>query len=133
MPGVACTPTKKGTGWDTCELYPPEEVRARITRDVETALKNRSLPAPFLLPSPVEVKMEFAWSGFADRLAKIPGVRRGGRAHRLVAHHRFAGRLFLAGPGVASLLTEGRRDRHGLNGSSRWPTPRRRDRRPTVP
>ena len=76
FPWVATTPTKRGTGWETCELYPVDQVRANIRRDVAQAIARRSSAQVWRLPSPIEVAVEFAWSAFADRYAKIPGVRR---------------------------------------------------------
>lgn len=75
FPATRSTPTKRGTGWKTCELYPVEAVRARITSDVTAALSHPP-PPPWKIPEPVEITVEFAWSGMADELAIIPGVRR---------------------------------------------------------
>lgn len=76
FPWVASTATKRGTGWDTCELYPVTDVRARIRSDVAAAIANRAQARPWQLPMPAEVSVEYAWSGLADAVAAIPGVRR---------------------------------------------------------
>jgi D-amino peptidase len=76
FPRARSTPTKRGTGWETCELYPPDEVRARIREDIAAALKTIDRSAAWRLPPPIEVSIEWAWSGPADRTARVPGVRR---------------------------------------------------------
>lgn len=76
FPWVATTPTKRGTGWATCELYPLEGVRARIRADVAAAIRGRAVAQPWQPPLPVEIAVEYAWSELADRMAGIPGVRR---------------------------------------------------------
>lgn len=40
FPSAARTPTKQGTGWSSCHLYPPEAVREKITSDVADALSR---------------------------------------------------------------------------------------------
>src|SRR5260370_38064288 len=67
------TPTKRGTGWATCELYPADEVRANIRRDIALAVKSADHADAWRLPPPIEVGVEWAWSGAADNLAKVPG------------------------------------------------------------
>ena len=76
FPHAASTPTKRGTGWETCELYPTDVVRANIRRDIASALPKVDRSKAWRLPPPVEVSVEFAWSGRADPIARIPGVRR---------------------------------------------------------
>lgn len=76
FPWAATTPTKRGTGWGTCELYPPEAVRAAIRRDVAAALGRRRDAVAWQLPMPAEITVEYAWSEPADRLAAVAGVRR---------------------------------------------------------
>lgn len=76
LPGIVTTPTKRGTGWATCELYPVDEVREHIRRDVARALAQREQYRPLPLPAHLTVEVEFAWSELADRLANAPGVRR---------------------------------------------------------
>ena len=76
FPWVACTPTKRGTGWETCELYPVDEVRARIRREVAQAIGRRRAAQAWQLSPPIAVTVEYAWSAFADKLAPIPGVTR---------------------------------------------------------
>ena len=76
FPWVATTATKRGTGWATCELYPPDRVRATIRRDVAAAIRNRARAQVWTQPVPTEIGVEYAWSEPADRLAAVPGVRR---------------------------------------------------------
>lgn len=76
FPWAATTPTKRGTGWATCELYPPERVRQQIRADVAAAIRGRAAARPWQPPTPFEIAVEFAWSELADRIAAIPGVRR---------------------------------------------------------
>jgi D-amino peptidase len=76
FPWVATTATKRGTGWETCELYPVADVRARIRRDVAAAIVNRSAARPWSVSLPAEVEVEYAYSALADRIAGVPGVRR---------------------------------------------------------
>ncbi len=76
FPWVAATPTKRGTGWATCELYPVAEVRARLRREVAQAIGRRASAQVWRLPGPIEVTVEYAWSALADRLAGLPGVQR---------------------------------------------------------
>ena len=76
FPRARTTPTKRGTGWETCELYSTDEVRAAIRRDLAEAVRNASRDAVFTLPSPLTVVVEWSYSARADRLAKAPGVTR---------------------------------------------------------
>ena len=76
FPWVVTTATKHGTGWATCELYPVNDVRKNIRRDVAAAIANRAGARPWRVPMPAEVSVEYAWSALADTVAAIPGVRR---------------------------------------------------------
>lgn len=76
FPWVATTATKRGTGWATCELYPVEDVRAKIRRDVAAAIASRATARVWKLPMPAEISVEVAYSALADPIAAIPGVRR---------------------------------------------------------
>lgn len=76
FPHAVTTPTKRGTGWDACVLYPPEEVRANIRRDIARALKTIDPSTATRVATPLSIEVEWAWSGKADPLARIPGVRR---------------------------------------------------------
>lgn len=76
FPWAGTTPTKRGTGWATCELYPVEQVRAAIRRDVAAAIAARAGAQVWRVPAPFTVGVEFAWSELADRYAAAPGVRR---------------------------------------------------------
>lgn len=76
FPKTFFTATKRGTGWATCELYPPDEVRAQIRSDVAAALLSSRRETPWKIPAPIEVTTEWAWSEWADKFATIPGVQR---------------------------------------------------------
>ncbi len=76
FPKVSSTPTKQGTGWATCDLYPRNEVRSNIRRDIKKALLSSDWNTPWKLTLPIEVSVEFAWSGKVDGFARIPGVQR---------------------------------------------------------
>jgi D-amino peptidase len=76
FPGAGSTPTKRGTGWATCELYPTDRVRAGIRSDMAAALRTVERGSAWRLSGPIEVSVEFAWSGRADGLASHTGVRR---------------------------------------------------------
>ncbi|MBB6052519.1 M55 family metallopeptidase [Armatimonas rosea] len=76
FPHARTTPTKRGTGWETCELYAVEEVRAAIRREIAAAVKGAKEAPSFALPLPLTVTVEWAYSARADRLAKATGVER---------------------------------------------------------
>jgi D-amino peptidase len=76
FPHAHSTPTKRGTGWETCDLYSADEVRANIRRDIAFALGKVDRSKAWRLPPPIEVAIEWAWTGRADPIARIPGVRR---------------------------------------------------------
>lgn len=76
FPQVTATPTKRGTGWETCDLYPPDTVRENIRRDIAQALSKAERPPAWQIAPPIEISVEWAWSAPADRLSRIPGVHR---------------------------------------------------------
>ncbi len=76
FPHVVSTPTKRGTGWATCELYPTQEVRANIRKDIAHSLTTIDKSHVWRLETPIEVSIEWAWSERADRLAHISNVQR---------------------------------------------------------
>ncbi len=76
FPKAVTTPTKRGTGWGTCELYPVEDVRKNMRRDIARAIHSGSRSHSWKLAPPIEITVEWAWSGKADPLAKVPGVKR---------------------------------------------------------
>lgn len=75
-PHAATTPTKRGTGWDTCELYAVDEVRANLRRDIAKALASIDPANAWRLEPPIEITVEWAWSGKADQLARGKNVER---------------------------------------------------------
>ena len=76
FPHVVTTPTKRGTGWETCELYPVEEVRRNIRRDIARSLQKVDRSLAWRPQPPIEITLEFAWSGLADEVASQPKVQR---------------------------------------------------------
>lgn len=76
FPHAMSTPTKIGTGWATCDLYPTDEVRANIRRDIAAAMSNIDSSKAWRPRSPVDISVEWAWSELADNMAVIPGVKR---------------------------------------------------------
>jgi D-amino peptidase len=76
FPHIQATPTKEGTGWETCRLYPTDAVRAAIRKDIAAALANINKENAWVLEPPITAAVEWAWSAPADRMARIPGVRR---------------------------------------------------------
>lgn len=76
FPWVRSTATKRGTGWETCELYAADAVRAHIRREVAAALAGRAAARPWRLPAPLEIAVEYDWTALADRFAGIEGVKR---------------------------------------------------------
>lgn len=76
FPHVITTPTKRGTAWATCDLYPPDEVRNNIQRDIAQAVKLTDKSKAWRVQGPIEVEVEWAYTGLADQIAKYPGVRR---------------------------------------------------------
>lgn len=73
---VATTPTKRGTGWATCRLYDPQTVRRDIRTDIANAVRSADRANAWRVRPPIEIEVEYAWSEWADRLAKVPGVQR---------------------------------------------------------
>ena len=76
FPHVKSTPTKRGTGWATCQLYPVDKVRANIRRDIAEALRTVDRSKAWRVKPPIELTVEWAWSGKADPFDGIPGVTR---------------------------------------------------------
>lgn len=76
FPHVVTTPTKRGLRWDACELYDPEAVRRDIRADIARALSNRAQWRAWQPSRPVTVTVEWSWTGAADGMAAVEGVRR---------------------------------------------------------
>jgi D-amino peptidase len=76
FPHAITTPTKRGTGWATCELYDTTQVRAQIRQDVARAVRAADARFAYRLPPPLTIAVEWAYSELAERYAQIPGVRR---------------------------------------------------------
>ena len=76
FPHTRTTPTKRGTGWQTCTLYPTQEVRAKIQREIAEAVRTANRKDAFSLLAPLKITVEWAYSARADRLARAAGVVR---------------------------------------------------------
>jgi D-amino peptidase len=76
FPHAVSTPTKRGTGFLTCELYDVDEVRRNIRRDIAHSLEHIDRSKAWRLRPPIEIKVEWAWSEPADNAARIAGVTR---------------------------------------------------------
>lgn len=75
LPGIATVPTKRGVGWAECELYEVQQVREEILAEVNRAVRDSAVE-PLRVETPIVVRSEWAWSEWADRFAKVPGVER---------------------------------------------------------
>ena len=76
FPWIITTPTKRGTGWRTCELFPVEQVRAQIRADVARAIHDIRTAQVFRLPAPLEITVDWTSNEFADQCDGLPGVER---------------------------------------------------------
>ena len=76
LPHVGFTVTKFGTGWSTCVLRNPEEVRTAMRRDIATSLRSVRREDALVRPAPLDIALEWAWSEPADAMGRVPGVRR---------------------------------------------------------
>lgn len=76
FPGAGFTATKRGVGWATCELLSPEEVRGRLRKEVAHSVRRSGSVRPWSVALPVQIAVEFAWSGQADPFTDVPGVSR---------------------------------------------------------
>lgn len=76
FPWVKTTATKRGLNWASCELYDPGDVRAKIRRDMAAAVGDRERATSWTVKGPVEIEIEFAYTGLADPYAAVPGVVR---------------------------------------------------------
>jgi len=76
FPHAVSTPTKKGTGWATCELYPTDTVRSGIRADIARSLTGVDRSRAWSTGTPIEIRVEWAWSELADICCAVPGVER---------------------------------------------------------
>ncbi|MCC7519456.1 MAG: M55 family metallopeptidase [Verrucomicrobiae bacterium] len=76
FPWVVTTPVKHGTGWETCELFPTDKVRAQIRADVARAVRSIRSAQIFKLPIPLEIMIDWVKTEHADQFAGIRGVQR---------------------------------------------------------
>jgi D-amino peptidase len=75
VPGIVTTVVKRGITRLGAVLLPPDDVRARLRKDVERALRGADKPAP-LAWSGEPLRLTFTRVEFCDRAAGCPGVRR---------------------------------------------------------
>jgi D-amino peptidase len=75
VPGITTTVVKRGVMRTSAAVLPPEEARARMRADVETALKARSEVAP-LEWSGDPLLVTFTRVPFCDAASAYPGARR---------------------------------------------------------
>lgn len=76
FPWARTAATKRGTGWATCDLYPGDQVRANIRREMAAALSDLPRMKPWKLTTPISMGIEYNCSEVCDPIAKIPGVTR---------------------------------------------------------
>lgn len=76
FPHVITTPTKRGTGWATCELYDVTRVREQIRQDAAKAVATADARYAYHPALPLTISVEWAYSERADGYASIPGVQR---------------------------------------------------------
>jgi D-amino peptidase len=75
VPGIAATVVKTGVRREAAALHAPEGARARISRDVETALREAEWPTP-LAWSGEPLRLTFTRVTFCDLAEICPGVVR---------------------------------------------------------
>ncbi len=76
FPDVMIEPTKRGLGWNACDLYDPVLIRGKIQRTVAAAVGNAEHIDIWRPRPPIEVTIEWAYSGLADDYARWDGVER---------------------------------------------------------
>jgi len=76
MPGLETVVTKRGYSRYSAALTPPERVQAMIRERAEIALRRAKEIAPCRVERPVEIRVEYNNTGFADAVRVIPGRER---------------------------------------------------------
>ena len=76
VPGIETVVTKHGLSRYAAVLEPAEKVRAMIRDRSEAALASAETIQPYGLEAPVEIRVEYNNSGFADQVRIIPGRAR---------------------------------------------------------
>jgi D-amino peptidase len=76
VPGIETVTTKRGVSRYAAVLEPVEEVRRLIREGAERALQKASDIEPYRVASPVDIRVEYNNTGFADQVAIIPGRAR---------------------------------------------------------
>jgi D-amino peptidase len=78
---------KKGTGFHTARLIPDAEAEERIRQAAKRAVEKEEPVAPFRPLLPMEIKIEYTRSEYADQAANKPGVERlDARTVRKIVH-----------------------------------------------
>jgi D-aminopeptidase len=75
VPGITTTVVKQGIARTSAVVVPPDEARARVRTDVETALKGAGALTP-LEWSGDPLVLTFARVPFCDAASAYPGARR---------------------------------------------------------
>ncbi len=76
MPWAVTAAVKKGIGAYAARCLPPQRARALIYEKALLALKNRGSMKAFSLEGPVTMTMELTTASSADRLERVPRLRR---------------------------------------------------------
>jgi len=85
---VATAPVKRASSRTAAECLPPAAAQRRIqdaARDGVARLLAGRAPRPLVVAPPIELRIEFTHSNFADGAALMPGAERDGRAVRYSA------------------------------------------------
>lgn len=76
FPDITVEPTKKGINWHSCDLYDPVLIRGKIQRSIAKAVQAAEAVDIWRPRSPIEVTIEWAYTGLADDYARWAGVQR---------------------------------------------------------
>jgi D-amino peptidase len=76
VPGIETVATKKGLSRYSAVLESAEKVRAMIRERAEAAIGKAKTIAPYRVETPVEVRVEYNNSGYADQVRIVPGRER---------------------------------------------------------
>ena len=76
LPDTELVAVKDGMSQDYARLRPAGEVAAMLRAAAKRAVEKRSRVAPYRVPHPVEIQIEFLETQTADRMARRPGAKR---------------------------------------------------------
>jgi D-amino peptidase len=76
VPGIETVATKKGLSRYSAVLESAEKVRDMIRERAEAAIGKAKTIAPYRVETPVEVRVEYNNSGYADQVRIVPGRER---------------------------------------------------------